>query len=124
MTKENVAEKITKRGGAREGAGRKKTLPDGSKPTSFILTDEEKINVKKFIANMRAETSEKPKVNTEVVNVLFKTGIKSLEPIALALIEAHGGKPYSKVEKMMKDVAIIAFKDAVSEYETKNAVKL
>ena len=42
MAIKEINEKTTKRGGIREGAGRKKSLPEGAKPSSFILTDAEK----------------------------------------------------------------------------------
>lgn len=43
------------RGGRREGAGRKASLPDGARFRGINLTDEEFIAVKKLIANMREE---------------------------------------------------------------------
>lgn len=45
------------RGGRREGAGRKRTLPEDAKPTSFKLTDEEKIAVKEYIKRLRTGES-------------------------------------------------------------------
>ena len=44
-------------GGRREGAGRKKTLPEGAKPTSFHLTEAERIAVKEYIKRLRAGES-------------------------------------------------------------------
>ena len=44
-------------GGRREGAGRKKTLPEGAKPTSFHLTEAERIAVKEYIQRLRAGES-------------------------------------------------------------------
>ena len=41
------------RGGRREGAGRKRTLPEGAKPTSFQLTEAERIAVKEYIKRLR-----------------------------------------------------------------------
>ena len=35
--------------------GRRKTLPEGARNTSFSLTEEERMAVKKFIVNMRRE---------------------------------------------------------------------
>ena len=43
--------------------------------------------------------------------------IKMLKPFAYAMIKAKGGVPYERVERLMKDAAMIAFKDAVSDYE-------
>lgn len=43
-----------KRGGRREGAGRKRTAPLGAKQTSFMLTDNEKLAVKEYIKHLRA----------------------------------------------------------------------
>ena len=49
---ENVKNSI-KAGGARDGAGRKKELPEGARVTSFKLTETERIAVKNFIAELR-----------------------------------------------------------------------
>ena len=123
INKESEA-KTTKRGGIREGAGRKKSLPEGAKPASFILTDAEKSAVKKYIVNMRQEAKGKPMVTIDWEKTTFEIVIKMLRPFALTMIRANGGAPYIKVERLMKDAAIIAFKDAVSDYELETGTHL
>ena len=113
MINKEIEAKTTKRGGIREGAGRKKSLPEGAKPASFILTDAEKSAVKKYIVNMRQEAKGKPMVTIDWEKTTFEMVIKMLRPFALTMIRANGGAPYIKVERLMKDAAIIAFKDAV-----------
>ena len=58
---ENVKNSI-KAGGAREGAGRKRELPEGARVTSFKLTDTERIAVKNFIAELRGGETSKAKM--------------------------------------------------------------
>ncbi|MDY4921105.1 MAG: hypothetical protein SO119_08570 [Phascolarctobacterium sp.] len=121
MTTEQTTQKISKRGGAREGAGRKKTLPEGTRTTSFILTEEERLAVKKYVAKMRQEgmpqkSAKVPDINWE--RTIFEAGIKMLKPIAFAIIEEDNGK-FKRAENFLKDIAVIAFKDAVSDYEHK-----
>lgn len=48
-------EEKKKRGGKREGAGRKASLPDGARFRGIILTDEEFKAVKELVAKMRGE---------------------------------------------------------------------
>lgn len=124
MTNDFNNEKITKRGGVREGAGRKKTLPDGSKPTSFILTENEKVSVKNFIREMRSQGAAQHVVNQELIDTLFKTGVKTLKPILLAIMEAYGGIPFCKVGTIAKDIYVMAYKDAVSDYERQHGLNL
>ena len=124
MINKEIEAKTTKRGGIREGAGRKKSLPEGAKPASFILTDAEKSAVKKYIGNLRQEAKGKPVVAIDWEKTTFEMVIKMLRPFALTMIRANGGAPYIKVERLMKDAAIIAFKDAVSDYELETGTHL
>lgn len=124
MEIKEIDEKTTKRGGIREGAGRKKSLPEGAKPASFNLTDAEKTAVKKYIVSMRQKADGKPVVAIDWEKTTFEMVIKMLKPFALAMIRANGGVPYEKVERLMKDAAIIAFKDAVSDYEFETGTHL
>lgn len=117
MMNEKTMEKIDTRGGLREGSGRKKSLPDGAKPTSFKLTEDERLAVKNFINSMRDEAAGKPIVTIDWEATTFEMVIKMLKPFAYAMIKAKGGLPYERVERLMKDAAMIAFKDAVSDYE-------
>lgn len=124
MEIKEISEKTTGRGGIREGAGRKKSLPEGAKAASFILTDAEKSAVKKYIGNLRQEAKGKPVVTIDWEKTTFEMVIKMLRPYALAMIRANGGAPYEKVERLIKDAAIIAFKDAVSDYEFETGTHL
>lgn len=117
MMNEQANEKMVTRGGLREGSGRKKSLPDGAKPTTFKLTENERLAVKKFIGSMREEAAGKPVVSIDWEATTFEMVIKMLKPFAYAMIKAKGGLPYERVERLMKDAAMIAFKDAVSDYE-------
>lgn len=117
MMNEQADEKMVIRGGVRDGAGRKKSLPDGARITSFKLTEDERLAVKKYIASMRDEAAGKPVVNIDWEAATFEMVVKMLKPYAYTMIMANGGLPYEKVEKMMKSAAMIAFKDAVSDYE-------
>ena len=117
MINEQADEKMGTRGGVRDGAGRKKSLPDGARPTTFKLTEDERLAVKKYIASMRDEAAGKPIVNIDWEAATFEMVVKMLKPYAYTMIMANGGLPYEKVEKMMKSAAMIAFKDAVSDYE-------
>ena len=117
MINEQPDEKMGTRGGVRDGAGRKKSLPDGARPTTFKLPEDERIAVKKYIASMRDEAAGKPVVNIDWEAAAFEMVVKMLKPYAYTMIMANGGLPYEKVEKMMKSAAMIAFKDAVSDYE-------
>ena len=117
MMNEQADEKMVIRGGVRDGAGRKKSLPDGARITSFKLTEDERLAVKKYIASMRDEAAGKPVVNIDWETATFEMVMKMLKPFAYTMIVANGGLPYEKVEKMMKSAAMIAFKDAVSAYE-------
>ena len=117
MINEQADEKMGTRGGVRDGAGRKKSLPDGARPTTFKLTEDERLAVKKYIASMRDEAAGKPVVNIDWETAAFEMVIKMLKPFAYTMIMANGGLPYEKVEKMMKSAAMIAFKDAVGDYE-------
>lgn len=73
--------------------------------------------MKKFIVSMRNEAAGKPVINIDWEATTFEMVIKMLKPFAYAMIQANGGLPYEKVERLMKDAAMIAFKDAVSDYE-------
>lgn len=42
-------------GGKRKGAGAKRTLPEGARPRSIKMTDEELIKVKKYLIELRGE---------------------------------------------------------------------
>ena len=81
MTEETM-KKTNTHGGAREGAGRKKSLPDGAKPSTFILTEYEKAAVKDYIVSMRREAANKPKISINMEETLFKLAFQMLKPSA------------------------------------------
>ena len=118
------AEKNTRLGGFREGAGRKKELPDGAKVTSFKLTDTERIAVKKFIAELRGGDNSKMK-EAEKEKIAFEIMERATKPLALALreiIDLYGGrgKGFRKAEETAKMIAIAASKDAAQFWENDN----
>ena len=122
MTEETV-KKANTHGGAREGAGRKKSLPDGAKPSTFILTEDEKLAVKDYIISMRREAAGKPRVSINIEEELFKLAFQMLKPVAATMIKINGGRSWGKIEKLLKNAAVMAFKDAVCDYEHEHGLK-
>lgn len=119
-------ERNSRLGGFREGAGRKKELPDGAKVTSFKLTDTERIAVKKFIAGLRGGGNSKLK-EAEKEKIAFEIGRKATKPLALALrkiVDLYGGRGkgngFRKAEEAAKFIAIVATKDAIQLWESDN----
>ena len=112
------------RGGAREGSGRRKGAPDGAKQTSFVLSDEERKIVKEYIDNMRRERSGKTVRNSAKEETLKDVLLKNNTMILKELIYLGGGKDcFVELEKYVKAMAIIAFKDAVGQYENEMALR-
>lgn len=107
--------------------GRRKTLPEGARITSFSLTDEERLAVKKFIVEMRREKKAKELADKPVVNLEdlgFKLVLKVAEETAYAMITAANDRRcFTKVERLLKDAAIIGFKDAVGRWENEHPRK-
>lgn len=107
--------------------GRKKTLPEGARITSFSLTDEERLAVKKFIVEMRREKKAKELADKPVIkleDLSFKLIIKVAEEVAYAMItEANDRRSFTKAEHLLKDAAIIGFKDAVGRWENEHPRK-
>ena len=122
MTEETM-KKTNTHGGAREGAGRKKSLPDGAKPSTFILTEYEKAAVKDYIVSMRREAAGKPKISINMEETLFKLAFQMLKPIAATMIKVNGGRPWGKIEKLLKDATVMVFKNAVCDYEHEHGLK-
>ena len=118
MNEDLLVKKEDGRGGAREGSGRKKGAPDGAKQTSFVLSDEERKIVKEYIDNMRRERSGKTVRNSAKEETLKDVLLKNNTMILKELIYLGGGKDcFVELEKYVKAMAIIAFKDAVGQYE-------
>lgn len=106
------------KGGFREGAGRKKELPEGAKATYFNITEEERKACKKLIAEMR----EKNVAEISKEDQAFKFIVDASKPVAQALyeiIKLYGGrgKGFREAEKMGKLLGVVAFKDAVQIFE-------
>ena len=113
-----MEEKVLKQhGGKREGAGRKKVVPEGASVHSFMLTDDETVAVKRFIGSVRhkkAEAEQEKKVGMSIDEVV-RLGYKMLKPVAELVIQAKGSG--REAERVMKDIAIMAFKDVICEQE-------
>lgn len=108
----------TIKGGFREGAGRKKELPEGAKATYFNITEEERKACKKLIAEMREKNV--AKISKE--NQAFEILVNASRPVAQALyeiIKLYGGrgKGFCEAERMGKLLGVVAFKDAVQIFE-------
>ena len=118
MNEDLLVKKEDGRGGAREGSGRKKGAPDGAKQTSFVLSDEERKIVKEYIDNMRRERSGKAVRNSVKEETLKDVLLKNNTMILKELIYLGGGKDcFAELEMYAKTMAVIAFKDAVGQYE-------
>ena len=106
------------KGGFREGAGRKKELPEGAKATYFNITEEERKACKKLIAEMR----EKNVAEISKEDQAFEILVDATKPVAQALyeiIKLYGGrgKGFREAERMGKLLGVVAFKDAVQIFE-------
>ena len=124
MKEDLLVKKEDRRGGARAGSGRKKAAPDGAKQTSFVLSDEERKIVKEYIDNMRRERSGKTVRNSAKEETLKDVLLKNNTMILKELIYLGGGKDcFVELEKYVKAMAIIAFKDAVGQYENEMALR-
>lgn len=146
------------RGGARPGAGRKKVVPEGARIRQFALSDDEAIEVRRFISSMRHDKAFEPdsqpemsflcdedtpepelrslnprpvrKREAEVPLIrdsilpaspaygLWKLTLDIMTYAAFMFMKAGGGRrSFPSVEEELKFLAIVAFKDAVTEYE-------
>lgn len=124
MKEDLLVKKEDGRGGAWAGFGRKKGAPDGAKQTSFVLSDEERKIVKEYIDNMRRERSGKAVRNSVKEETLKDVLLKNNTMILKELIYLGGGKDcFVELEKYVKAMAIIAFKDAVGQYENEMALR-
>lgn len=113
------------KGGARIGAGRKKTLPDGTKPVYFALTEDEKVTVRDFVARLR-HGKEKMLTQQALIEETESriAGIArvNLKRFVRQIIDLYGGrgKGFTKGEEFAKFVGITAFKSAVADWEADN----
>ncbi len=117
-------EKNTRLGGFREGAGRKKELPDDAKVTSFKLTDAERIAVKKFIAELRGGDNSKMKEAEKEKRAfeIMEEATKALVPAMREIIDLYGGrgKGFRKAEEIARIIAVAAPKDGIQLWENDN----
>ena len=118
-------EKNTRLGGFREGAGRKKELPDDAKVTSFKLTDAERIAVKKFIAELRGgDNSDKMKEAEKEKRAfeIMEEATKQLAQHLREVIDLYGGrgKGFRKAQEIAKVIAVAAPKDGIQLWENDN----
>lgn len=121
-------EKTTTQGGAREGAGRKRTLPEGTKPVYFALTEDEKKAVKRFIVEMRHGGAKQMSKREELEHKEYEIIMEVAKPMRKALrqiIDLYGGrgKGFRKAEEVAKFIGIVGAKDAVQDWENDNPNK-
>lgn len=113
----------------KEGAGRRKELPEGAKVTSFKLTDTERIAVKKFIADLRGNKESKAKMleakREQQANAIIKATAKPFAEALCEIINLYGGrgKGFRMAESTATAISVIAFKDAVHMWERENPRK-
>lgn len=107
----------TVKGGFREGAGRKKELPEGAKPTYFNITEEERRACRKLIAEMR-ESKEKISKDEQAFRII-KDATKPVAQALYEVIKIYGGRGrgFREAERLGKLLGIVAFKDAVQIFE-------
>jgi len=118
---DNAIEKKTTRGGVRAGAGRKKTLPEGARAATFMLSDDERLAVKKFIVEMRKNGQAELDKDHEAQK-LMDEAVHPLAETLHEIIKLYGGrgKGFRKAEEMSKIIGIMAFKQSVSMWEREN----
>lgn len=113
----------------KEGAGRRKELPEGAKVTSFKLTDTERIAVKKFIADLRGNKESKAKMleakREQQTNAIIRATAKPFAEALCEVINLYGGrgKGFRVAESVARTISVIAFKDAVQNWEHENPRK-
>ncbi len=118
---ETVIDKKSNRGGARAGAGRKKSLPEGARAATFMLSDDERLAVKKFIVELRQNGKKELDKDSEAQR-LMQEAVTPLAESLQEIIKLYGGrgKGFRKAEEISKIISVIAFKDAVSLWEKEN----
>lgn len=113
----------------KEGAGRRKELPEGARVTSFKLTDTERIAVKKFVAELRGSKKSKAKMleakREQQANAIIKATAKPFAEALCEIINLYGGrgKGFRMAESVATAISVIAFKDAVHMWERENPRK-
>ena len=118
-----MEQNIRKQNGFKEGAGRKRELPEGARVTSFKLTDTERIAVKKFVAELRGSKESKAKMleakREQQTNAIIRATAKPFAEALCEVINLYGGrgKGFRMAESVAKAISVIAFKDAVQKWE-------
>ena len=113
----------------KEGAGRRKELPEGAKVTSFKLTGTERIAVKKFVAELRGSERAKAKMleakREQQTDAIIRATTKPLAEALCRIINLYGGrgKGFRVAESVARTISVIAFKDAVQNWEHENPRK-
>lgn len=121
-----MEQNIRKQNGFKEGAGRRKELPEGARVTSFKLTDAERIAVKKFVAELRGSKESKAKMleakREQQTNAIIRATAKPFAEALCEVINLYGGrgKGFRTTESVAKAISVIAFKDAVQKWECEN----
>lgn len=114
-------EKTVQRGGARVGAGRKRTLPEGSKVTTFALTEEERLAVKQFIVNMRRDAEIKRTARVDVRRLLVDTFTELSKVFGEKLMgmDNYRSGAYRKAVSDLQRAADIGCRDALCDWENR-----
>lgn len=113
----------------KEGAGRRKELPEGAKVTSFKLTDAERIAVKKFVAELRGSEKAKARMleakREQQTDAIIEATVKPFAEELHKVINLYGGrgKGFRVAESVARAISVIAFKDAVQNWENENPRK-
>lgn len=124
-----MEQNIRKQNGFKEGAGRKRELPEGARVTSFKLTDTERIAVKKFVAELRGSKESKAKMleakREQQTNAIIRATAKPFAEALCEVINLYGGrgKGFRVAESVARTISVIAFKDAVQKRECENPRK-
>ena len=124
-----MEQNIRKQNGFKEGAGRKRGLPEGARVTSFKLTDTERIAVKKFVAELRGSKESKAKMleakREQQTNAIIRATAKPFAEALCEVINLYGGrgKGFRTAESVARTISVIAFKDAVQKWECENPRK-
>ena len=124
-----MEQNIRKQNGFKEGAGRKRELPEGARVTSFKLTDTERIAVKKFVAELRGSERATAKMleakREQQTDAIIKATVKPLAEALCKVINLYGGrgKGFRVAESVARTISVIAFKDAVQKWERENPRK-
>lgn len=124
-----MEQNIRKQNRFREGAGRKRELPEGARVTSFKLTDTERIAVKKFVAELRGSERAKVKMleakREQQTDAIIEATVKPFAEELHKVINLYGGrgKGFRVAESVARTISVIAFKDAVQNWEHENPRK-